>query len=154
MRYLYQQLMAFWAVIAVILLTVGISFTQMTKQTIEESNYKQLFGYAESVEETTEIFSEITNANEKVQLQRSLNATEQILNQQGVNFVFVDRQEQVLYPQSTNRGLKFTISAEQWQALKMGSASKSLLPPMFLEKMKRLLMPWFLLICEESSMEH
>ncbi|KAF1300000.1 MULTISPECIES: sensor histidine kinase [Enterococcus] len=128
MRYLYQQLMAFWAVIAVILLTVGISFTQMTKQTIEESNYKQLFGYAESVEETTEIFSEITNANEKVQLQRSLNATEQILNQQGVNFVFVDRQEQVLYPQSTNRGLKFTISAEQWQALKNGERQQVTAP--------------------------
>ncbi|WP_122646669.1 sensor histidine kinase [Enterococcus mediterraneensis] len=118
MRYLYQQLMAFWAVIAVILLTVGISFTQMTKQTIEENNYKQLFGYAESVEKTTQIFNEFTDATEKIQ--RSLMATEQILNQQEVNFVFINRQEQVLYPQTTKAGLNFTISADQWQALKNG----------------------------------
>ncbi|MBT1022755.1 two-component sensor histidine kinase, partial [Enterococcus faecium] len=53
MRYLYQQLLAFCGMVALILLIVGVSFTQLTKQTIEENNYQQLFGYAESVEKTT-----------------------------------------------------------------------------------------------------
>lgn len=51
MRYLYQQLLAFWIVILVTLVTLGITFTQMTKQTIEENNYHQLFGYADAVVE-------------------------------------------------------------------------------------------------------
>ena len=36
MRYLYQQLLAFCGMVALILLIVGVSFTQLTKQTIEE----------------------------------------------------------------------------------------------------------------------
>ena len=47
MKYLHQQLFAFCSIIFVTILTVGIAFTQMTKQTIEENNYKQLFGYAD-----------------------------------------------------------------------------------------------------------
>jgi hypothetical protein len=37
MRYLYQQLLAFCGMVALILLIVGVSFTQLTKQTIEET---------------------------------------------------------------------------------------------------------------------
>ena len=49
MRYLYQQLIAFFAVILVILMTIGVAFTQMTRQTLQERNYEQLMGYASSV---------------------------------------------------------------------------------------------------------
>ena len=58
MRYLYQQLLAFCGMVALILLIVGVSFTQLTKQTIEENNYQQLFGYAESVEKTTQTYAD------------------------------------------------------------------------------------------------
>lgn len=52
MKYLYQQLLAFIGVIALIILIVGTSFTQLTKRTMQANNYDQLSGYAESVIET------------------------------------------------------------------------------------------------------
>lgn len=122
MRYLYQQLMAFWAVIAVILLIVGISFTQMTKQTIEEGNYKQLFGYARSVEKTAAMYREMVSSKTDpiLDLQRSLSLTEQVLNQQDVNFIFIDKAGNILYPVQTEQSLEFSITADQWSALKRG----------------------------------
>ncbi len=55
MRYLYQQLIAFFAVILVILMTIGVAFTQMTRQTLQERNYEQLMGYASSVAKISQI---------------------------------------------------------------------------------------------------
>ncbi len=55
MRYLYQQLIAFFVVIFVILMTIGIAFTQMTRQTLQERNYEQLMGYASSVATISQI---------------------------------------------------------------------------------------------------
>ena len=46
MKYLYQQLLAFWGVIILIILIVGTSFTQLTKKTMQDTNYEQLRGYA------------------------------------------------------------------------------------------------------------
>ena len=37
MKYLYQQLLAFIGVIALIILIVGTSFTQLTKRTMQEN---------------------------------------------------------------------------------------------------------------------
>ncbi len=56
MKYLYQQLLAFIGVIALIILIVGTSFTQLTKRTMQENNYEQLYGYAESALETRDFF--------------------------------------------------------------------------------------------------
>lgn len=50
MKYLYQQLLAFGGLILLILLTLGLSFTQFTRKTLEDNNYKELFGYAQSME--------------------------------------------------------------------------------------------------------
>lgn len=66
MRYLYQQLLAFCGMVALILLIVGVSFTQLTKQTIEENNYQQLFGYAESVEKTTQTYADTLRSLVKI----------------------------------------------------------------------------------------
>lgn len=44
MKYLFQQMIAFWAIILTILIVVGISFTQFTKQTVMVSNYEQMEG--------------------------------------------------------------------------------------------------------------
>ncbi|MGC3053998.1 two-component sensor histidine kinase, partial [Enterococcus faecalis] len=52
MKNLYQQLLAFIGVIALIILIVGTSYTQLTKRTMQENNYEQLYGYAESPIET------------------------------------------------------------------------------------------------------
>lgn len=122
MRYLYQQLMAFWVVIAVILLVVGISFVQMTRTTMEASNYRQLFGYAESVVNSSEFMVEMNIASPSAEdnLRQSLLWTEGILNQQDVNFVFYDRNGKILYPTKNVDQINFKLSSSQWTALSNG----------------------------------
>lgn len=125
MRYLYQQLMAFWVVIAVILLIVGISFTQLTKQTMEDNNYRQLFGYAESVAKTAQNYAELPNANVTTpddSLHNSLMFTALALNQQDVNFVFINKSGKSTYPNNAN--VHFSITESQWNALKAGERQK------------------------------
>ncbi|AZP93123.1 ATP-binding protein [Enterococcus mundtii] len=124
MRYLYQQLLAFCGMIAMIILIVGISFTQLTKQTIEENNYQQLFGYAESVEKTTQTFADtFPQFNQDQAFQNALELTEQVLTEQNVNFIFIDKYERVIYP-TAGVYLNFTITADQWESLKSGRQVK------------------------------
>ena len=120
MRYLYQQLLAFCGMIAMIILIVGISFTQLTKQTIEENNYQQLFGYAESVEKTTQLFTDqYPTPNQDQAFQRALSLTEQVLLEQNVNFIFIDKNGRVIYP-TDDTSLDFSISVDQWENLRNG----------------------------------
>ncbi|MDB7087293.1 HAMP domain-containing sensor histidine kinase [Enterococcus mundtii] len=124
MRYLYQQLLAFCGMIAMIILIVGISFTQLTKQTIEENNYQQLFGYAESVEKTTQTFADtFPQFNQDQAFQNALELTEQVLTEQNVNFIFIDKYERVIYP-TAGVYLDFTITADQWESLRSGRQVK------------------------------
>lgn len=120
MRYLYQQLLAFCGMIAMIILIVGISFTQLTKQTIEENNYQQLFGYAESVEKTTQLFTDqYPTPSQDQAFQRALSLTEQVLLEQNVNFIFIDKNGRVIYP-TDDTSLDFSISVDQWENLRNG----------------------------------
>ena len=120
MRYLYQQLLAFGGMIVLIILIVGISFTQLTKQTIEENNYQQLFGYAESVEKSTQNYSDtFPQMTQDQAFQNALFFTEQVLSEQNVKFIFIDKNERVIYP-TNNRLLDFSINSNQWENLRSG----------------------------------
>ncbi|MGM9902647.1 two-component system sensor histidine kinase [Enterococcus sp. 10A9_DIV0425] len=124
MRYLYQQLLAFCGMIVMIILIVGVSFTQLTKQTIEENNYQQLFGYAESVEKTTQTYTDtFPQLTQDQAFQNALLLTEQVLTEQNVNFIFIDKNERVIYP-TNGAFLDFTIKAEQWDRLRNGQQVK------------------------------
>ena len=94
MKYLYQQLLAFGGLILLILLTLGISFTQFTRKTLEDNNYKELLGYAQSMEKNNlslsrDIRFEGMSSNEIFQF--AIGVTESSLNQQDVSFVFIDK---------------------------------------------------------------
>lgn len=117
MRYLYQQLLAFWVVILVTLVTLGISFTQMTKQTIEENNYQQLFGYADAVAE--EINSNLPTSSLESVIRSSLNQSEAMLNQQNVHFTFITDSREVIYPVSPPKQISFSFN-NFWQQLRAG----------------------------------
>lgn len=117
MRYLYQQLLAFWVVILVTLVTLGISFTQMTKQTIEENNYQQLFGYADAV--AKEIKNNSPSYSLEEVIQSSLAQSEAMLNQQNVHFLFMKESGEVLYPVNEKQAIKFPYS-KYWQQLHAG----------------------------------
>ncbi|ASZ07077.1 sensor histidine kinase [Enterococcus thailandicus] len=124
MRYLYQQLLAFCSMIAMIILIVGVSFTQLTKQTIEENNYQQLFGYTESVEKTTQTYAaNFPQLSQDQAFQNALLLTEQVLTEQNVNFIFIDKNERLIYPTDDSM-LDFTISPEQWKNLRNGKQQK------------------------------
>ncbi|MEY8446451.1 HAMP domain-containing sensor histidine kinase [Enterococcus ratti] len=125
MRYLYQQLLAFCGMIAMIILIVGVSFTQLTKQTIEENNYQQLFGYAESVEKTTQTYTDtFPQLTQDQAFQNSLLLTEQVLSEQNVKFIFIDKNERVIYPTNDHIELDFSITAKQWENLRNGRQVK------------------------------
>lgn len=124
MRYLYQQLLAFWFIIFVTLLTSGIAFTQFTKQSLETNNYRQLFGYATAVSKVTSNLNANTNASTPYEWDRNirdaLGLSETVLNQQGVNFVFVNNLGEVTYPEINDRPIKFQLPSEYWEQLKNG----------------------------------
>lgn len=119
MRYLYQQLLAFWLVIVITLLTLGIAFIQMTKTTIEENNYKQLQGYAKAVVEVMSVRNKVTPSFDlEVDLVASLTTSEMILNPQDVNFFFLRADQSVLYPTEASN-IMFP-SQRYWKRLQDG----------------------------------
>lgn len=118
MRYLYQQLIAFWVVILVTLMTLGISFTQMTKRTIEENNYQQLFGYADAV--AKEINNNLPAYSLEDVIRTSLNQSEAMLNQQNVHFLFMKKSGEVLYPTGTGQTIQFPYK-KYWKKLQAGT---------------------------------
>lgn len=124
MRYLYQQLLAFLVVIFMTLMTSGIAFTQFTKQSLETSNYRQLFGYATAVSKVTSDLNKSSNATSAhewdLNIHRALTISETMLNQQGVNFVFVNNLGEVTYPATNERPIKFELPSESWKQLKNG----------------------------------
>lgn len=127
MRYLYQQLMAFFVVIAVVLLIAGISFTQMTRRTIEENNYDQLTSYANIAVDLAQISANEQGvvANPEQALRVSLLGTERFLKYQDIKLVYINDHQEVVYPvadQDNSKQVNFSISAKQWDALKEGQA--------------------------------
>ncbi|GAA3020605.1 sensor histidine kinase [Tetragenococcus solitarius] len=117
MRYLYQQLLAFWIVILVTLITLGISFTQMTKQTIEENNYHQLFGYADAVVE--EVNGNLPASSLESAIRNSLDRSEAMLNQQNVHFTFITDSKEVIYPPMPKKQISFPFN-NFWDQLRAG----------------------------------
>ncbi|MGM0182170.1 ATP-binding protein [Enterococcus sp. AZ102] len=125
MKYLYQQLLAFTAVIVITLLTMGIVFTRMTERTIEKNNYAQLTGYGEAVQRVSESINEryqIDLSKEEI-IQNSLATSEMMLNQQNVNFVFITTNHDIIYPLTVKQP-SIKISATVWQNLSNGEAQQ------------------------------
>lgn len=115
MKYLYQQLLAFWSLIIVVLLIVGVSFVQFTKRSLEENNYSQLFGYANGMQENYIKMYDPKNSFSSPQdaLIGSLTLTELVLAYQEVHFYFVDANQQTLYPSHLDKALK--IDEKDWE---------------------------------------
>ena len=115
MKYLYQQLLAFWSLIIVVLLIIGFSFMQFTRSSLEQTNYTQLFGYANGMQENyIKLYDSATSYEAQQQaLLNSLTATESVLAHQEVRFYFLDSEQNVLYPFQENKPLK--INSSDWQ---------------------------------------
>ncbi|MGM0239923.1 ATP-binding protein [Enterococcus sp. AZ103] len=127
MKYLYQQLLAFAGVILLMVITLGFSFTQFTRQTLEQDNYNQLARYAEAVDQMSRKLSEesqFSSLTDDEQFLAALSLTEQTLDQEGVSLVFYDTNGKIKYPLSSSTISDKLISSKQWQALKNGESQK------------------------------
>ncbi|WP_086313262.1 sensor histidine kinase [Enterococcus sp. 7F3_DIV0205] len=120
MKYLYQQLLAFWGVIILIILIVGTSFTQLTKKTLQDNNYEQLRGYAISAWKTKDSITRLPGMTDQDIWNTSFSLFEGFLSNQDVQFVFYDRNMQVQYPLNTQHKLDNSVIKENWDALMEG----------------------------------
>lgn len=114
MKYLYQQLLAFWSLIVVVLLIVGVSFVQFTRRSLEENNYSQLFGYANGMQENyIKLYDPKNSFSTPMEaLLGSLTLTEQVLSYQEVHFYFVNTNQEAIYPSRVAKPLK--IDSKDW----------------------------------------
>lgn len=120
MRYLYQQLLAFWGVIILIILIVGTSFTQLTKKTMQDTNYEQLRGYAISAWKTKDSINRFPGMTDQDIWNTSFHLFEGFLSNQDVQFVFYDRKMVVRYPLNTEKKLDDSVIKENWTDLMEG----------------------------------
>ncbi|WP_430601747.1 sensor histidine kinase [Enterococcus sp. DIV0724b] len=120
MKYLYQQLLAFWGVIILIILIVGTSFTQLTKKTLQDNNYEQLRGYAISAWKTKDSINRLPGMTDQDIWNTSFSLFEGFLSNQDVQFVFYDRNMQVQYPLTPGKKLDNSVIKDNWDALMEG----------------------------------
>lgn len=125
MRYLYQQLLAFGGLILLILLTLGVTFTQFTKHSMEESNYNQLIGYTQSIMKTSgELAAEYAYVDNDKAFLDSIRLTENMLEPQNVKFVFISSDQIIRYPGNTKIAEQNLITKSQWEELSQGQEQK------------------------------
>lgn len=110
MKYLLQQMLAFFLVIFTVILIVGVYFTQFTKRTILDNTYDQLKSYTESIEKNAEHNS----------LEQTLRVTSSVVakSSQDVPFLFIDPELRILYPESIAADLY--LSEELWNSVEEG----------------------------------
>ncbi|MFW8052079.1 ATP-binding protein [Vagococcus fluvialis] len=90
MRYLLQQMIAFFAIILTVLIIFGMFFTQFTKNTVRESSFEQLKGYSDTV------YKNMTKY--KWNIKESLDTTSAVAENQNVYFYLLSPDRVVNYP--------------------------------------------------------
>mgnify|MGYP005983083495 CR=1 FL=1 len=119
MKYLYQQLLAFGGLIVIIIIIVGTSFTQMTKQTMQEANYEQLYRYAVAAVKAREQFTSI-NLDDDALMNLAFSFTEATFSSQNLKFVYLDTNMNRLYPLQTEKPLEVSLSEKEQTTLSKG----------------------------------
>lgn len=92
MRYLLQQMIAFFAIILTVLLIFGMFFTQFTKTTVKQTSYDQLRAYANTITD---------NMREQGwTLKESLDTTSAVAKNQNVYFYYLSTDRTATYPKN------------------------------------------------------
>lgn len=113
MKYLFQQMLAFWVVILTILVIVGVSFTQFTRETMLNTTYDQMEGYADAIQ--------YNSMKKPENLLSNIQLTERALKNQQILFMAINSDENIEYPFSVQGSKPAFISEGSWDALKKGS---------------------------------
>ncbi|MGG5373010.1 ATP-binding protein [Enterococcus sp. AZ196] len=130
MRYLYQQLLAFWLLIILTLVLISVSFTNINKRTLAAQNYNEMMKYIKSVNATlngfhtdlSDSFSEpYGNLSREEILPYYLFNAEQVLANQQIKFVLIDSQKNIIYPKNNKELQKSLLDDWEWEQLKQGA---------------------------------
>lgn len=113
MKFLYQQLLAFWALIMMVLLIVGLSFISFTRNSLEQSNYAQLYRYAQGI---------VNSSKTDPEMITSMKLSEILLANDQAQFFYVDSERNIIYPTS-NSNQQIEISNSQWQEVASGTTT-------------------------------
>lgn len=120
MKYLFQQMLAFWIVILMILLIVGLSFTQFMKQSIIYDTYAKLEGYAKNIQNNSKLTpnGDVLTVNSIVNW---IGISESILFQDDVQFYYVDANQKFDYPKNyKEQSRKELIPNNVWKKVQKG----------------------------------
>lgn len=126
MKYLYQQLLAFWLLIILTMVLIGVSFTNINKRTLVNQNYNQIRGYLQSVgnilskPEVNEFESSYNYLSPEERLVNSLYYAETILANQSINFVLIDNQKKVIYPDNISTISDSILDDSEKQQIEQG----------------------------------
>ncbi|QIL46248.1 HAMP domain-containing histidine kinase [Vagococcus coleopterorum] len=112
MKYLLQQMLAFWVIIVTVLIIVGVAFTQFTKDAVLDTTYEQMSNYADAIQ--------LNSMDQPSQLVPNIQLTERALKNQRILFMVVDANETVQYPHSVQGSKPRFITEEDWQQLENG----------------------------------
>lgn len=91
MRYLLQQMIAFFAIILTVLLIFGMFFTQFTKTTVRETSFEQLKRYSDTVIDNIDDYD--------WSLKESLDTTSAVVKNQNIGFYLLTPELIASYPE-------------------------------------------------------
>ncbi|ETY73706.1 sensor histidine kinase [Lactiplantibacillus fabifermentans] len=124
MKLIYQQMLAFFAVIITVIVVLGFAFIRTTKTMIYSNSWQQLQQYATSIEKEAIRYN--TNTKKVVGFnQQFLSDATAILRDQHIHFSVYDANKKVVYPNALGLnsmpGGSFynpSISKSDWKKLK------------------------------------
>lgn len=120
MKYLYQQLIAFCSLIIVMLLVIGFSFTQLNRNSIEETNFQQLYSYLNSVQKLTARKQQEGASYNQIlgSTLEALDDAKTVLESENVDFLLIDSDSHILYPQNSPNRISITLTNEDWDKIR------------------------------------
>ncbi|RRG04861.1 MAG: sensor histidine kinase [Lactobacillus sp.] len=121
MKLIYQQMLAFFAVIMTTLLVVGLFFVQFTDKMVYENTWDQLEGYADSLMQQAMTVDKTTNTFTGFQVSM-LSNSEAVLSHQKVHFAIFNDKNQMIYPIANANGPKLArkLTKTDWRKLRQG----------------------------------
>ncbi len=116
MKMIYQQMLAFFAVIVITILLLGFSFARMTRSFVYDSTWQRLENYSDSLIQQSLIVNNHNGNNVSFNV-KTLTTSDALLKNQAVYFTVFNKKNQVIYP---NDGLSPRVNKTDWQHLTGG----------------------------------
>lgn len=114
MKLMYQQMLGFFAAIMIILVIMGVSYSQMTRHMVYSNTWNSLEKYSNSlIEQSLRISSEKPN---KVEFDtNALESSEQLLQNQAVSTTIYSATNKIVFPANVYQQ---AINKSDWKKLK------------------------------------